>query len=296
MWAFEHETYYQGIFRCRPAHCMVVSADGMRTWRYWDIDPEFRIRYRRQEEYVEHFHTLFTDAVRHRLRSTGQVGLMMSGGLDSTSIAAVAADLMGNRRLKSFSYTFEELTTCDEREYILPVIERSGLDATFIPGDDKWALRDLSRWLVQRDDPAQDVGAWLTTAILEEARAQGCKVLMTGLGGDELFHGGVYWAADAIRDRSVVEMLPDLARHRGQIAWKSDVARRGVRQLIPQRWKHAYRSRRPKPLDWTNPGLHPDLIARSCAGRAIATRTLQHPVRCTGAMAALSDLARQGNL
>ena len=40
---------------------MVVSADGMRTWRYWDIDPELRIRYRRQEEYVEHFHALFTD-------------------------------------------------------------------------------------------------------------------------------------------------------------------------------------------------------------------------------------------
>ena len=133
---------------------------------------------------------------------------------------------MGNRRLKSFSYTFEELTTCDnEREYILPVIERSELNATFIPGDDKWALRDLYALAgAKHDDPAQDVGAWLTTAILEKQHAQGCKVLMTGLGGDELFHGGVlgrrrHPRSQHRRDaaRPGTAMRPD--------AWKADVAR-----------------------------------------------------------------------
>ena len=59
--------------------------------RYWDIDPAKRITYQSDEEYVAHFLEIFQRAVADRLRTPGgTIGITMSGGMDSTSIAAVA--------------------------------------------------------------------------------------------------------------------------------------------------------------------------------------------------------------
>ncbi|MDQ3661536.1 MAG: asparagine synthase-related protein, partial [Actinomycetota bacterium] len=83
-------TFYEGISQLAPAHALVVDASGQRTWRYWDIDPDFRIEYPTEEEYVEHFLEVFLEAVRCRLRSTKPVGIFLSGGMDSGSIASAA--------------------------------------------------------------------------------------------------------------------------------------------------------------------------------------------------------------
>ena len=74
-------TFYEGIFRLKPAHALVVRPGGWsKTWRYWDIDPSKRIHYDDQRDYVEHFREVFAESVRARLRSTEPVGLFLSGG------------------------------------------------------------------------------------------------------------------------------------------------------------------------------------------------------------------------
>ena len=87
-------TFYEGIDRLGPAHALVVEGGEKRVWRYWDVDPGKRIRYRREEEYAEHFLEVFREAVRARLRSVHPVGLLLSGGVDSGSVAAVAGTLL----------------------------------------------------------------------------------------------------------------------------------------------------------------------------------------------------------
>jgi asparagine synthase (glutamine-hydrolysing) len=76
---------------------MVISEDGVRQSTYWSLEPEREIRMKSDAEYAEAFRSIFFDAVNCRLRSAFPVGTMLSGGLDSSSIACVAHELAGKR-------------------------------------------------------------------------------------------------------------------------------------------------------------------------------------------------------
>jgi asparagine synthase (glutamine-hydrolysing) len=89
----EQATLYRGVRRLPPGHALLVDARGIRVFPYWDIDLAREIRYRRDDEYADHFRAAFEEAVKCRLRGTGPIACHMSGGLDSSSIVVVAADL-----------------------------------------------------------------------------------------------------------------------------------------------------------------------------------------------------------
>jgi asparagine synthase (glutamine-hydrolysing) len=85
------DTFYEGIYRLCPAESLVASAGDMKLTRYWDYDPAYTLTYPCEEDYKEHFLELFRRAVRDRLRTVHPVGVLMSGGMDSTSVAAMVA-------------------------------------------------------------------------------------------------------------------------------------------------------------------------------------------------------------
>jgi asparagine synthase (glutamine-hydrolysing) len=263
-----HETYIKPVYWLPPAHCMLVCTEDIRMWRFWDVDAEARIRYKTDQEYADHFADLLTEAVRCRLRATGTVGLSMSGGLDSTSIAAVATSLRKESpaiqpRLKTFSYVFDELRSCDEREFIFPVVERLGLDANYICCDDRWTLRDLPDWPLERDFVVSDAYIWLPIAVMRAARAAGCQVLLTGHFGDALFWDADYWIAAMLRDGRLGEAVRTLVTSHSVNVWRQTLAGPGMRSLIPRGVRKAYRRSRPRPPAVWQEMVHRDLIVRT---------------------------------
>jgi asparagine synthase (glutamine-hydrolysing) len=189
-------TFYEGVEQLAPAHALVVEAGGHRAWRYWEVDGGRRIRYRREAEYAEHFLELFTEAVRARLRSVRPVGLFLSGGVDSGSIAAVAG------RLVRYCWAFEELAECDERGVSGPLAAHWGIrgplaahwgiPVTEVPADEQWPLRDYPAHGPDRDDPFLFVYQPLLDAGLARARDQGASVVMSGDRGDLLMGENIY--------------------------------------------------------------------------------------------------------
>lgn len=87
----EETTFFDGIRRLRPGHLLEASAGGVREERFWSPEPVRKIVFGSDREYVDGFLDVFGKAVRARLRSTTPLGVMLSGGLDSGSVAAVAA-------------------------------------------------------------------------------------------------------------------------------------------------------------------------------------------------------------
>ena len=85
------QTLLNGVYELLPATVMLVDASGQRSQRYWQPDLSRKIRDRSDNEYAEEFRVLLDDSVRCRLRSTAPVGVLMSGGLNSTSVACLAA-------------------------------------------------------------------------------------------------------------------------------------------------------------------------------------------------------------
>lgn len=252
-------SYFENIHYCPPAHCLVADSDGVRCWRYWDLDPEREIRYADDDEYAEHLLELIRAAIDSRLRPPGMVGISLSGGCDSTLLAAVAAPLVAARSrhtndLKSFSYVFDTLKECDERAYIQPVVERCRLDAAYLPADELWTFRDLDQQPIARDGLGWDFYHLLPQAVARAAHEAGCRILLDGHYGDALFSGGGYLVADLIFERRVTALFSLLRRHWTDLDWHPDLLTNGIRQLIPWTIKRAYRAIRARP---TNPGLTP---------------------------------------
>ncbi|HEY0224393.1 MAG TPA: asparagine synthase-related protein, partial [Pseudolabrys sp.] len=99
-------TMYRDVFRVRPAHVMRIECDGsVAQRRYWsaaDIEP---VRFRSDAGYAEGLHAALDRAVRQQMRSIHPVGSLLSGGLDSSSVSALAARALGEKNLRLPAFT-----------------------------------------------------------------------------------------------------------------------------------------------------------------------------------------------
>ncbi len=98
------QSFYHNIQQLPAAHLLVISPNGMRKQRYWEYQPS-EIHYPCDEDYIDEFKSLFKQVISSRLRSINSVGAHISGGLDSTSVASVTAQLKQSfgQRLVTFT-------------------------------------------------------------------------------------------------------------------------------------------------------------------------------------------------
>jgi asparagine synthase (glutamine-hydrolysing) len=194
----DHEhTFYEGIRALPPAHVLVADEHGVRTDRYWDLDPDRRIRYDDRREYIEHFRELFKDAVRDRLRSTAPVGLLLSGGLDSGSVASTAGWLHENGAsglapLRTYSWAFEQFPECDERYISDHIVEHYDFPATAIDAEAPDLLSRDPYVGPDRDEPQVTGFHGLYEHASERARTDGVRRLLTGHRGDLVTGQGLF--------------------------------------------------------------------------------------------------------
>jgi len=110
-------TVFRDIRRLPGGHTLSVANGSVVTRRYWTPAVKNQIRFRDPRAYVERFNELFTTAVKDRLR-TNIVSISMSGGLDSTSLAVVARDLLPEREaVQAFTTVYDSLIPDEERHY-----------------------------------------------------------------------------------------------------------------------------------------------------------------------------------
>jgi asparagine synthase (glutamine-hydrolysing) len=190
-------TIYQDIFRLLPAHVARLRADGsMSEHRYWspaDIKP---VRLASAEAYAEGLRECLDRAVRRQLRSAHPVGCYLSGGLDSSSVAALASRALAerNERLaaftqvprKGFAGPVPAGRYADETPYVEAISAVLGnIDVTYVYNDECDDFADLERFFITMESPVRNVTnlGWIL-AIPRRARAQGRRVLLGGAHGN----------------------------------------------------------------------------------------------------------------
>ncbi len=190
-------SFFRGILQLAPGHSLTASAEGVRVRRFWDLDPGARTRHRREADYVDEFRALFQDAVACRLRSRRPVGLLLSGGVDSGSIASMAGWLMERGEaepagFRSYCWAFDDLSDGDERGISDVIVDRYRLDRTDVPADEGWPLQGYPDHGPDRDDPHLWPYQPLHDRSLDRAAAEGMGAVLTGDRGDEVVGDWVY--------------------------------------------------------------------------------------------------------
>jgi asparagine synthase (glutamine-hydrolysing) len=199
------QTFYRDVMELPPAHAMEVGVSGSRSWRYWQADGITRVYGKSNDEYAARFLALLEESVRCRLRSYEPAAVLMSGGLDSTSVACLAARLTAPRPLTTISYVFDELHDCDERQYIESVSEKWCTHSIQIPCDDAWTFRSWDEWPHNPNYPQGNPYRLLRERALSRARQEDISVLLTGGFGDHLYGAGSEWLADLLAERRLRE-------------------------------------------------------------------------------------------
>ncbi|MFN4014195.1 MAG: asparagine synthase-related protein [Reyranella sp.] len=141
-------TVYRDIKRLAPAHLMKLGEGGLSLRRYWRLDVPEPIYLNRSEAYCERFRELLSRAVADRLPH-GRVGIAMSGGLDSTTLAATAVEVTGDpSRIVAECEHYERLMHIREDHYASLAARHIGIELRIRPADDiaydpQWRTREL---------------------------------------------------------------------------------------------------------------------------------------------------------
>ncbi len=185
-------TLFEEIFRLPPAHWMRASANGITLGRYWQLQPAPLLHLPSDEAYAEAFLGVFTEAVRCRLRSAGPIGSMLSGGMDSGSVAAVAASLLresGNSPLQCFSAVGPDPGACVETRCIQASAINPDIQATFVDFCQLEGFIDELQRLWAESEPF-DWHMTLIRAVYVAGHRAGIKVMLDGVAGDSVTSPG----------------------------------------------------------------------------------------------------------
>lgn len=194
----EHATtIYKDIFRVPPAHIMRVDARGAVTQhRYWSPDDIKPVRFRCDQDYADGLRECLDIAVRRQMRSAHPIGCLLSGGLDSSSVAMLAARALveNDERLAAFTgvpppgfdVPMPAGHYADETPLVEAIAKAAGnIDLTCVAHDAGDDLADLDRFFIALEGPVRNPTnlGWVL-AILRLARTQGRRVLLGGLRGN----------------------------------------------------------------------------------------------------------------
>jgi asparagine synthase (glutamine-hydrolysing) len=203
------DTLFRGVYKLLPGHVLTFEDGRVTCRRYWDV-PIGRDRAaapRPMEEDVREFRARLEDAIRVRLMSDVPLGVFLSGGIDSSAIAALMARMIG-RPLQTFSVAFKA-RAYNELEYARTVATAIGADAHEIVIDDRDFFGALPRLVWHEDEPIAHPSSVPLFFVSKLARER-VTVVLTGEGSDELLAGyGKYprallnWHAGAVYSRVV---------------------------------------------------------------------------------------------
>ena len=271
-------TAFADIQRLPPAQYLTFSAAGLELKNYWTLPTDAAVRYRRAGDYVDHFTELFDLAVADRLR-TDRVAVEMSGGLDSTAIAATALGILSRQsncfNLTAHSVVYDRLIPHDERMYSGIVATKLGIPIHYCVADNYKLYEGFDLPAMHLAEPSHEPNLAINFDGFTAAAAQS-RVVLTGLDGDALMtESPKPYFRYLLRNGQLGRLLTGMVRY-------------GVsqRRLVPlsllgwlRRGKGGTGPATPQYPAWLNPDFERQLDLRGRWDRVTSTKTVPHPIR-----------------
>jgi asparagine synthase (glutamine-hydrolysing) len=195
VWGFidhTNNTFFEGISKLAPSHNLVydLNTNEYQIKKYFDIEKANYSGYK-DDEVLRLFKDTLYDAVSLRLRSDVKVGTCLSGGLDSSSIAAIASSLNSQRNVNPFFaiHAMSAEKSTDESEFAIQVQEYCSLDLAIVKPSLDDFIRNIDEVIYTQEEPFGGLSIYMQYFVMQESRKKNCVVLLDGQGGDECLLG-----------------------------------------------------------------------------------------------------------
>jgi asparagine synthase (glutamine-hydrolysing) len=180
------KTVVNEVEKVQPGEYIKIKGDKIERKKYWNI---FNLKRGVFDEtnYVEKTYSILKDSIDIRLRSDVPIALLLSSGIDSCSIAALAKK---NRdEVHAITIGYKESGKNDEREFAKKFAKEKGLIYHELELDESDFYHYFDEYTAILDEPVCDMASIAQFAIYKKTKELGFKVLLSGIGGDELFYG-----------------------------------------------------------------------------------------------------------
>ncbi len=197
LWGFvpEPASPIAGARKLAAGHCLEISLDDwvVRERRWWSPDDAPDIHGDPREQVTE----VLSEIGRLTVRSDVPVGVALSSGLDSNTLASLACEY-ATSKVHTFTVGYAGAGRYDESATAAADASRLGTEHHTVVIEDEWVVENFPRMCLARDEPISDISGPGYLAIALAARQAGVPVLLFGHGADELFWG-YKWPVDAVR-------------------------------------------------------------------------------------------------
>lgn len=271
-------TAFADIRRLPPAHCLIWSGEALHAKRYWMLPVDGYIRYKKAIDYVEHFKELMRVAVADRLR-TDRAGVFMSGGLDSTTLAATAKEALTAEYklfdLRAYTIVYDKLIPDRERYYSGLMAQALDIPIHYQVGDDYTIFQGWEDPSLNRPEPT-DVSILAVSADLFKQVAGHSRVILDGNGGDAVLYsrGAYFYCVYLLKNWQLLRLVTDLVQY---VVSQGRLPQPGLRSQV-KRWL-GIRSFRNSYPNWINKELSQSLNLVERWEKLTSEPAEIHPVR-----------------
>jgi asparagine synthase (glutamine-hydrolysing) len=274
---WNHETtYYQEIFRVLPGSIIRLSGARFSKESFWDPEKIANVRFKTDQDYVEAFQERLNDAVRSMLRSRKTPCASITGGLDSSSIAVIAADMLAatGKTLHTFTavpeagFIKEEKRGCyyDETPYVRQIAEAyKNIIPHFVPPNTSPILEQIAKLIQKGAAPSCGVlnDLW-GMDMLGAARSAGHSVMLSGeMGNHTMSDDGRTLFAELLLTGRWFRLMHELMS--SGYRWRHILRHCTIAPMVPAPLFRRYKQwRRGDEPPWYHASaIHPEFAARS---------------------------------
>jgi asparagine synthase (glutamine-hydrolysing) len=250
-----NETLFEGIYKLDPGHYLTVRDGKINKRQYWDLRFENPPRWKGEfDDAVEALRELLPRTVKDHMISDVPIGVLLSGGVDSTGVLRYAAE-QTDRQIRTFTVGFAGEGFADERPFARMAAERYGTLHQDITMSAKDFHEFLPKYVWHMEEPVCEPPAVALYFVSRLARESSVKVLLSGEGGDEAFGGYQTYRNLLLLERLKSAFGPAKGMLRlglkaiGQVGW-NNIGRYG--DLVDLPLSHYYFSRTATPGTFFN--------------------------------------------
>ena len=247
-------TAFRQIRRLPAAHTLVLSQGETRLERYWTPPLHRTIRYPRTAEYTQHFAAIFEKAVTERMPAA-DVALDLSGGMDSSSIAAVAAAYAKDhgRQVTAYTNTCDRLIPEDKEGcYARMIAAYLNIPVHFFASENYPLFDRFDAPRLRTAEPFANPGIAQHSDKAQQMIDSGCRVMLSGQMGDTLFAGSVTYLPHLLKTGHLLRFLKEAYAHKKHAGTLKGT---GLRAMLPaaMRWRAPRQPWQPGMPTWVEP-------------------------------------------